>query len=187
MRCSDAKTQLAAQRDGDLSPSDAAALKEHLATCSICRSFEQRYQNVDCLLGISTPRRVRRSISTDSIMLAVQQHKQISQELEDLHEQQQTRIARLKPAGTAFVALGFFTLSTIPLLVLAITIVQTDLMVQALALFNGVIDALIILTEYMFSGLNMLSRNGWLLSGVAFSMVIMMGMWLRLMRHPQEA
>jgi len=71
--------------------------------------------------------------------------------------------------------------------VLAITIVQTDLMVQALALFNGVIDALIILTEYMFSGLNMLSRNGWLLSGVAFSMVIMMGMWLRLMRHPQEA
>ncbi|HTK09124.1 MAG TPA: zf-HC2 domain-containing protein [Ktedonobacteraceae bacterium] len=187
MRCRDAKEKLAAQRDHDLAPLDAAALQEHLHMCPSCRALQHSAHSVDSLLSATVTPRVHRSISTDSIMLAIQHQSKISQQLEDIHKQQQTRVARLRPAGAAFAALSFFTLSTIPLLVLAITIVQTDLVVQALALLNGVIDALIILMQYLLSALYLLSRNNWLLSGVAFSVVIMMGMWLRLMRHPQEA
>jgi anti-sigma factor RsiW len=187
MRCRDAKEKLAVQRDGDLTASDAAALEEHLKTCSNCRAFKQSHYSIDHLLCETATPRVHRSISTDTIMLAVQQQARISQQLEDIQQQQQKRVEKLKPAGTAFAALGFFALSTIPLLVLAITIVQTDLVVQALALLNGAIDALIILAEYLVKGLIVLSRNNWLLSAVGLSVVIMMGMWLRLMRHPQEA
>jgi predicted anti-sigma-YlaC factor YlaD len=188
MRCREAKEKLAAQRDGDLTASDAAALEGHIKICSNCRAFKQNhYNSIDHLLCETATPRVHRSISTDTIMLAVQHQARISQQLEDIQQQQQKRVEKLKPAGTAFAALGFFTLSTIPLLVLAITIVQTDLIVQALALLNGVIDALIVLAEYLIKGLIVLSRNNWLLSGVGLSVVIMMGMWLRLMRHPQEA
>ncbi len=187
MRCRDAKEKLAAQRDGDLVPSDAAALHRHLNTCTDCRAFKQRYSRVDNLLNTTVTPRVHRSISTDSIMLAVQHQARISQQLEDIHAQQQNRIARIKPAGTAFAALGFFALSTLPLIVLAITIIQTDLVIQVLALLNGVIDALIVLAEYLINGLSLLSRNSWLLSIVAFGVVVMTGMWLRLMRYPQEA
>lgn len=187
MRCRDAKATLAAQRDNDLASLDAADLQQHLQTCSDCRAFQQKQQSIDRLLLATATPRVHRSISTDSIMLAIQQQSQVSQQLEDIHKQQQHRVARLRSAGAAFAALGFFTLSTIPLLVLAITIVQTDLVVQALALLNGVIDVLVILMQYLLSALNLLSRNNWLLSVVAFGVVIMMGMWLRLMRHPQEA
>ncbi len=83
-------------------------------------------------------------------------------------------------------AISFFTLSSIPLLLLAITIIQTDLVLKALTLLNGVIDTLIILSQYLQTGLTVVTRNTWLLSGVAFACVIMMGMWLRLMRQPQE-
>jgi len=54
-------------------------------------------------------------------------------------------------------------------------------------LLTGVIEAFIILTQYLQNGLIMLMYNNWLLSGVAFALVVMMGMWLRLMRPPQEA
>jgi hypothetical protein len=120
-------------------------------------------------------------------MLAIQQRRRISQQLEQLRTQQQTRIVRLRTVGMALAAATFFTLGSIPLLLLAITIEQTGLAVKALSVLSNVIDVLYILTQYLQTGLTIATRNSWLLSGVAFAVVVMMGMWLRLMRYPQEA
>jgi hypothetical protein len=83
-------------------------------------------------------------------------------------------------------ALSFFTLGSIPLLILAIAIIQTDLVVKSLSLLSSVIDILIVFSQYLQVGLILVTRNNWLLSGVAFAVVVMMGMWLRLMRPPHE-
>ncbi len=126
------------------------------------------------------------SISTERIMRAVQQQQRITHQIEDLREQQLTRVRRLRPVGAAIAALGLFTLCSIPLLLLALMIVQTDLAVQVLAFLNSTIDLLMIITQYIQAGLILVTRNTWLLSGVALAVVIMTGMWLRLMRPPRE-
>jgi len=188
MRCRDAKEWLCAQRDGDLdlAQSEVSALQEHLAQCAECRTFEQQLRSLDKVLSPATPP-VPSNILTDNIMLAIQQHKRITQQLEDIRKQQLSRVARLRSVGTAVAAISFFTLSSIPLLLFAVAIIQTDLVVKALAPFNGVIDVMIILAQYLQTGLTLVTRDNWLLSGVAFAVVVMTGMWLRLMRHPQEA
>ncbi|QBD81389.1 hypothetical protein EPA93_37625 [Ktedonosporobacter rubrisoli] len=189
MRCRDAKRWLDARRESNPEQADDSALQEHLQKCAACRAFEQQQRRIDHLFcaTVPAPRRVSTSISTDQIMRAIQQQKKITQQLEDIHQQQQNRVARLRTVGTAVAAIGFFTLSSIPLLLLAVTIIQTDLAVQILSLLNGVIDILIILAQYLQAGLTLVTRNNWLLSGIAFAVVVMMGMWLRLMRTPQEA
>jgi hypothetical protein len=54
-------------------------------------------------------------------------------------------------------------------------------------LLSGIIDVFIILGQNLQEDLTALTRNSWLLSGMAFAVVVMMGVWLRLMRYPQEA
>jgi hypothetical protein len=120
-------------------------------------------------------------------MHAVKQQQCITQQLEELRQQQRLRIERMRTIGATTVAIGIFTLSSIPLIVLAMLLLQTDVVMDILLLLKGVIDVFFILTQYLQNGLTMLTYNNWLLSGVAFAMVIMMGMWLRLMRPPQEA
>ncbi len=58
---------------------------------------------------------------------------------------------------------------------------------NVLALLSGIIDVLVVLAQYVQTGLALIVHDNWLLSGMALVLVIMMGMWLRLMRHPQEA
>ncbi|GHO87969.1 anti-sigma factor family protein [Dictyobacter formicarum] len=195
MRCRDAKKWLSAQRDGELEASHAKALQEHLARCASCYAFVQEQQRIDTMFG-SSSLRVRQSetslvrpasVSTDQIMRAIQQQKQITHQLEDLRQRQQSRVARMRTAGAVSAALGLLTLSSIPLLFLVMTILQTDLALKTLSLFNGVIDAGIVLGEYIQTGLTLVTRDNLLLSGLAFAVVVMMGMWLRLMRSPQEA
>lgn len=197
MCCHDVKQLLARQRDVDsLENPDALAFQEHVEQCADCSAFEQRQQSIDALLktsqksappGVSQRFSSIGHVSTHSIMQAVQQRKQISQQFETLHEQQRTRVARLRKGGTAFAAILFFTLSSIPLLVLAITLVQTDFMVHVLLLLSNVLDVLFVLGQYIQTGLTIVTRNSFLLTGVGFVVVLMMGMWLRLMRPPQEA
>ena len=194
MRCRDVKQVLAHERDMD--DTDASAFQAHLATCIDCRAFEQRQQTMDALLKAS-PKTAHPvvvhtfantgHVSTNSIMQAVQQRKQISQQLETLHEQQRCRVARLRKGGAAFAAITFFTLGSIPLLLLAITLVQTDLMVHLLLVLSKVVDVLYVLGQYIQIGLTIVTRNSLLLTGVGFVVVLMMAMWLRLMRPPQEA
>ncbi|MBV8823158.1 MAG: zf-HC2 domain-containing protein, partial [Ktedonobacteraceae bacterium] len=172
MRCRDVKQMLTARRDSTLTRSNEVTLQEHLHHCRRCRATEQQQQYLETLLSTSAPR-IYSSISTEKIMLAVQQQRRISQQLEQLHTQQQMRIVRLRPVGMACAAVIFFTLGSIPLLLLAITIEQTDLAVKALSLLSNVIDVLYILTQYLLTGLTIATRNSWLLSGVAFAVVVM--------------
>jgi len=186
MHCHDAKEWLSTQCNGDRVLLLAPALQEHLKQCPTCRAFLQRQHHLDSIPDTPTPL-IRASISTAQIMQAVQERKRITQQLEDIHRQQRTRMERLRPVGAAGLALGLFTLSSIPLFFFVILIIQTDFAAKALSLLSGVIDICIILAQYLQEELTLLTRDSWLLSAIAFAVVIMMGMWLRLMRYPQEA
>jgi len=185
MYCRDAKQWLITQRE-HLSQSETATLQEHLKQCPDCHAAEQRLHRIEAVLPPSAPR-VCPSVSTEKIMQAVLQQSRITQQVEELRTQQQLRMARLRTVGTLLAAIGFFTLGSLPLLILAIAIIRTDLVVKALSLLSSVIDILFIIGQYSQIGLTLLTRNSWLLSAVAFFVVVMMGMWLRLMRPPQEA
>jgi predicted anti-sigma-YlaC factor YlaD len=185
MRCREAKLQLTAQRDGDPTLSDTAKLQEHLKQCPACRADQQRQQRLNALLLSATPRSYA-SISTERIMLAVQRQKRITQQLENIRTQQQFRLAHLRRIGIPLAAITFFTLGSIPLLLLALTIVQPDLFDNILSVLSDVVDVLVVITGYLQTILTLITRDNRLLSGVALVLVVMMGMWLRLMRYPQE-
>jgi hypothetical protein len=188
MRCRDAKTWLNVQRDGDLELPEATIaidLQEHLRQCNACREFARQLSSAKVSLPIATAP-MHASISTDKIMHAVKQQQCITQQLEDLRQQQRQRIERIRTIGALGIALGIFTLSSIPLILLTMLIVQTDVVMNTLSLLNGFVDVFFILIQYLQKGLTMLTYNNWLLSLIAFAMVVMMGMWLRLMRPPQE-
>jgi len=127
------------------------------------------------------------SISTERIMLAVQQQKRISQQLEDIRKQQRSRMARMGVVGAPLAAITLFTLVSFPLLLLALAILQPDLLGQTFLPLSDMVGVLIVLAQYFQAGLTIITRDNRLLLGVAFVLVIMMGMWLRLMRHPQGA
>jgi hypothetical protein len=186
MRCRDAKFWLTAQRDNDPAQPEVSTLQEHLKDCAACRTHEQRQQRLDLVLGTPSYRAFS-SISTERIMRAVERQKRITQQLEDLRTQQQTRIARLSILTPRFAAFTYLTIGLISLFLLALFIFNTNLVVNVLALLSGVIDALVMLAQYLQTGLTLVIHDNWLLSGMALVLVIMMGMWLRLMRHPQEA
>ncbi len=186
MRCRDARLWLAAQRDGDLVEADELKLQEHLKQCPACRTFEQHQHCLNTLLISPTPRSYS-SVSTERIMLAVERQQRISRQLQDIQAQQQSRIARMRGIGTFLAAITFFTLGSIPLLLLALTIVQPDLLEKTLSFLSDGVGALIVLAQYLQTGLTLLSSDNRLLLSTAFVVVVMMGMWLRLMRHPQEA
>jgi hypothetical protein len=186
MPCRDAKLWLAAQRDGDLTESDALALEEHLKQCPVCRAYEQRLRSLNTLLLTPAPP-MYSSISTERIMLAVQQQKRISQQLEDIRTQQRSRMARMGVVGAPLAAITLFTLVSFPLLLLALAILQPDLLGQTFLPLSDIVGVLIVLAQYFQAVLTIITRDNRLLLGVAFVLVVMMGMWLRLMRHPQGA
>jgi len=120
-------------------------------------------------------------------MRAVQQQKQITAQLDHIRQQQQTRVARMRKAGTVGVALSFLLVSSIPLLFLIVMVLQTTIAIKALTFLEGGIDTMVVLGEYLQNELVYITRDNFLLSGLAFVVVVMMGMWLRLMRPPKEA
>jgi hypothetical protein len=192
MRCPDARQLLS---DGELDPSQEQALQEHLAQCALCRAARQEQRRLESILRsphahaghTAVPQSSSASISTEKIMQAVHKQKRITDQLEHIRQQQQCRIARIRTAGAVGIALVFLILSSIPLLFLAMTFIQTDFTLKVLSFLNGAIDTGIIVGQYMQRGLVIVMSNNWLLSGLAFVVIVMMGMWLRLMRPPQEA
>ncbi len=188
MRCQEARRLMAARRDGDLSltASDASALQEHLKDCSQCRIYEQHLQLLQTSL-LSPAYRVHSSISTERIMRAVQQRERITRQLEDIRAQQQTRMARMGKVAIPLVALLVFIVGSVPLLLLALFIIQPDLLDTLLLTLGNVVFGLIILGQYVQAALALVTGDSRLLAIVALGLVVMMGMWLRLMRPPQEA
>jgi anti-sigma factor RsiW len=186
MRCQDVKSALAAQRDGELSQSDVLLLEEHLRQCQDCRTFHRRVQALEQWLRTTAPD-VHSSLSTERIMLAVQQHKRITQQLENLRLQQRSRIAHLRIVGPPLIAAIVFMVSSVPVVVVTLAILQPDLFVKTLSFLSDVVGTLIVFGQYLQAGLKLVTRNSWLLSVTAFILVVMMGIWLRLMRYPQEA
>ena len=186
MHCHEAKEWLGTQCNGSDMLLFPPALQKHLKHCHACRAFLQCQRHGDNILSTPTPF-IRASISTSQIMRAVQEQKRITQQLEEIRRQQRTRIQRLRPIGVASLALGLLTLSSIPLFFFAILVIQTDVAAKALLLLSGAIDLFIILAQYLQKELTLLTQDSWLLSALAFAVVIMMGMWLYLMRYPQEA
>jgi Putative zinc-finger len=185
MRCRDAKVWLTAQREHDLEPSEVTALREHIKHCSACHAYEQDQKQTDLLNQPAS--RMYASISTERIMQAVERQKRITEQLDRLRNQQRKRIARMRIFTPRFATLTYLSMGIISLLLLALLIFNTDIVVDILESFGGVIDTLAIFAQYIQSGLAFVLHQEWLLSTMALALVILMGMWLRLMRHPREA
>ena len=209
MRCQDVREALLHRLDTDrsnaLNSPDDTELEEHLKQCAECRMFEQRQHHVDALLDVptssvsapSTSARPRTHtlpssppfvmsrpgrVSTSSIMLAVQQQTKISQQVAQIQHQQQYRVARMRTGGIAFAVLAFLALGSVPLLLLAIMFVQTDTIVNILSFLRSIIDIVYVLALSLQTALIVVTHNNLLLSLLAFAVVLMMGMWIRLMR-----
>jgi hypothetical protein len=120
-------------------------------------------------------------------MRAVQQQKQITQQLEDIRVQQQSRMVQMRLVGLPLMAILFFTLGSIPLLLLALAIVQPDWLANVLSSLSMGVYALFVLLQYVQEALMLVTGNSRLLAIVALALVVMMGMWLRLMRPPRKA
>ncbi len=210
MRCRDAKFWLTVQRDDDPMQSDAPTVQEHLQRCGGCYSFEQGQKRLDTLLprergkvGVGSsgnylptstsngqaqrlPQQsshMQSNISTERIMQAIQVRKQITQQLEDIRTKQQSRMVHLHRVVPSL-AVVFFAIGALPLLLF---IVRPHLVVQFITQLSGAIDLFMTFVQYVQTDLTLVTRNSLLLSGVAFVLVVMMGLWLRLMRAPQEA
>lgn len=210
MRCRDARFWLTVQRDDDPRQSDVSTVQEHLRRCGGCYSFEQGQKRLDTLLPrergkigagrsgnfLPTPTpggqpqrlpqqssQIQSNLSTERIMQAIQVRKQITQQLEDIRTKRQSRMVRLHRVVPSL-AILFFAIGTLPLLLF---IVRPHLIVQFITLLSGAIDLFITFVQYVQTDLMLVTRNSLLLSGVALVLVVMMGLWLRLMRAPQEA
>ncbi len=126
-------------------------------------------------------------ISTERIMRAVEQQKRITNQLESLQAQQQARLARVRKAGTKVIGMIFLLATVATLGLLALFVFQPDLFLAVLSFSSGVIDIALQVLRYLSSGFVLIIGQGWLLSGAALVVVVMLGIWLRLMRAPREA
>ncbi len=186
MRCRDAKQQLTAQRETEPEQSDVLQLQEHLKRCSGCHSFERRQALLHTLLE-PAPSPKFSSISTERIMLAIERQKRISQQLENIENRQQARLARIGQVGPGIAGMAFLVTGSLIIGLFFLFLFQPDLFMSLLSTLSGFIDVLYMLARYLQAGLTLVTSQNWLLSGVALVVVVMMGMWLRLMRYPREA
>lgn len=189
MRCREARQWLAARREGDLTQADAVQLQAHLQECAECQAYEQNLLTCETTLTVQRvqPPRVYSSISTERIMMAVEQQKRITAQLEDIRTQQQSRVARLHVVGPTVAAIIFFIMGCIPLLLLVLAVFQPDVLVRLLSLPGDGLNTLILLAQYLQSELLTVTHDNWLMSGIALVFVLLLGMWFRLMRRPQES
>jgi len=126
-------------------------------------------------------------ISTERIMQAVEEQRRVSQQLEDLRTQQQVRTAHLRAAGLKLIGVlwGFCGVLIGGFIILLI--VQPALLDRTLNSLDDSIAVLVALKEQIKLGLSLIPASSWLLSAAALAVVLMMGLWIRLMRHPQDA
>jgi hypothetical protein len=136
---------------------------------------------------ISSPSRLYPGISTERIMRAVEQQRRVSQQLEDLRIQQRQRTAFLHAAGVKWIMAIYSVSGGLALVFILLLIVQPGLLARTLSVLGGGIAFLLMLEESIRQGLAPVPLSNWLLSGVALLVVLMTGLWVRLMRPPKEA
>jgi predicted anti-sigma-YlaC factor YlaD len=190
MRCRDARIWLTDQRrdsrDSEEVLQNSHLLLEHLAGCPECRTYQRQQQQVARLLQQSALTLSCR-VSTERIMEAIYQRQRSTRQLEELRSQQRSRLARLQPLGSSLMVMLLLLTGGLPLLLFFVFFHQPELLVQALLLLGDVLDAFLVATEYLRMGLSIVSQDNLLLAAIAFLLIVLAGMWLRLMRVPQEA
>lgn len=187
MDCQEAKRWLVAQRDDPFAPAESQrqAVREHIHDCPACHAYEQRLRRM-LVVRPSPVQRVYSSISTERIMHAVEQEKFAAQQVEDIRAQQQKRMARHRPIVLPMLLLLVFTLLAIPLLLAAAALLQPELLANMPPTLNGLIYVLMLGVQYLHTGSTLITTDTTLLVIGALVLVIMMGMWLRLMRQPRQ-
>lgn len=127
------------------------------------------------------------SISTERIMRAVEQQRRITDQLVGLQAQQQARVARVRRAGKKLLVATTVLTGVVTLGLLFLFIFLPDQFLAMLSFSSGAIDVIMQLARYLSPGLAFITQQSWLLAGVALVIVVMVGIWVHLMRTPQEA
>lgn len=135
---------------------------------------------------VNSPSRFYPGISTERIMRAVEQQKRITQQLEDLRTQQKQRTALLSRACLKLLVGICLAIGILTILLVALFLFQPGILRQLLALSSDAIAVLIAVSEGIRAFLSLIPSNNWLLAGAALAVVLLTGMWLRLMRYPRE-
>lgn len=182
MRSSDAKDQFTTSRAAHLARSTENNGENDLNHCD--SSQESREQPSPSVTPAS---HLYPSISTERIMQAVEQQRRVSQQLEDLRAQQKQRTAFLRTTGLKFLAALCGVCGVLAVAFVILLIVRPELLARTLDALSGGIAALLMAEEEIKLGLSLIPSSSWLLSGAALVIVLMMGLWVRLMRYPQEA
>jgi len=126
-------------------------------------------------------------ISTERIMQAVEEQRRVSQQLEDLRTQQKQRTAHLRTTGLKLMGVFWGLCGVLVGGFVILLIVQPVLLDRTLNSLDDSIAVLVALKEQIKLGLSLIPSSSWLLSAAALAVVLMMGLWIRLMRHPQDA
>lgn len=126
-------------------------------------------------------------ISTERIMQAVEQQRRVSQQLEDLRLQQKQRTAILRTRGLKVLAVLWVMTGVLAIAFTVLLLARPDLLARLIDALSGVFAVIFVLEEELKRGLSLIPASSWLLSGAALLVVLMMGLWIRLMRCPQEA
>ncbi len=137
------------------------------------------------LLG-TPPSRIYPVISTERIMRAVEQQRRNSQELDALCARQKASAECLRKTSFKLMVGLSFLFGLLVLAFILLSIFQPDILVHLLNLLGDAIAVGILAGEGIKAAFSLIPSNSWLLSGVALVIVLMMGLWLRLMRHPRE-
>lgn len=120
-------------------------------------------------------------------MQAVEEQRRVSQQLEDLRTQQQQRTTHLRTTGLKLMGVLWGLSGVLIGGFMILLIVQPALLDRTLNSLDDSIAILIALTEQLKLRLSMIPSSNWLLSAAALAVVLMTGLWIRLMRHPQDA
>jgi hypothetical protein len=185
MHSRDANDPLNVQRASHLArPAEHDKTEQVGESLSYCEYSRQ--DNQPNRLLVTPPSRMYPAISTESIMRAVEQQRRITQELDDLCARQKQSAVHLRSTCLKLMVGVGFSFEILGFLFVFLLIFQPDILVQLLAGLNGPVAMLVGLEEGIGATLSLIPSNGWLLSGLALAIVLMTGMWLRLMRYPQE-
>jgi hypothetical protein len=119
-------------------------------------------------------------------MQAVEEQRRVSQQLEDLRLQQRQRTAQLRTTGLKLMGALWCLIAALTSGFVLLLILRPTLLERTLNSLDDSIAFLVMLGEQIKQGLALIPSSSWILSVAALIVVLLMGLWIRLMRYPQE-